>query len=572
VVWDQDSAVNSEIYINGAAENATDTGTISNVDAVNAGSLRVGSETDSGNPFEGMIDDVRIYNFAFTPAQAKVVYSGGASQVLGAISTDGTGPASWAASAEYCPPGDPDTCNPPIAEWRFDEYGGTSANDTSENSNTGTITNADWDHGGNCAKGTCLYFDGTGTERHVDAGSDTSLDDIHDDAFSVEAWIKADSYGADDGGYIVSKAESDGGWRFNLGSASVNGLVGRVDCNTTDARSTSGTDEFTADGKWHHVAMTYYDAGDRYVYLYIDGREVESYDIRFQGVDPVETDVSDNLIIGNNDNDDSDYVFNGNIDDIRIYDYVRTPAQIAWSYNKGGPVGWWRFDECSGTTAYDSGSGDNNGTITIGSGGGNTSAGTCEGSSSEAWANGSSGKINYSLDFDNNDDYVDMGDIIDLSSSDDLTLSGWFNRDTATSDDTVIAKRSGVAAGDTGYIVYIDDANDTVIFEISDGTDEYQLESSTTLTSTGWNHFAVVWDQDSASASEIYINGKDDDATDTGTIGNVDAVDTGNLRVGTETDGDNPFDGQIDEVKVWNYALTSEQVKIDYTSGAARFN
>ncbi len=44
------------------------------------------------------------------------------------------------------------------------------------------------------------------------------------------------------------------------------------------------------------------------------------------------------------------------------------------------------------------------------------------------------------------------------------------------------------------------------------------------------------------------------------------------IRIGTEDLDDSYWNGQIDEVKIWNYLLTDEQVKQDYNSGAARFN
>jgi len=69
--------------------------------------------------------------------------------------------------------------------------------------------------------------------------------------------------------------------------------------------------------------------------------------------------------------------FPGFIDDVKIYNYARTPAQIAWDYNRGKPVGWWKFDECQGTTAHDSSGNGNTGTITIGGSGSQTTAGTC---------------------------------------------------------------------------------------------------------------------------------------------------------------------------------------------------
>ena len=45
--------------------------------------------------------------------------------------------------------------------------------------------------------------------------------------------------------------------------------------------------------------------------------------------------------------------FDGVIDQVRIYDYARTPAQIAWDYNRGKPVGHWKMDKGSGTTVYE---------------------------------------------------------------------------------------------------------------------------------------------------------------------------------------------------------------------------
>src|SRR5690606_37356085 len=89
---------------------------------------------------------------------------------------------------------------------------------------------------------------------------------------------------------------------------------------------------------------------------------------------------------------------------VKIYNYARTPAQIAYDYNRGAPVAWYRFDECEGTTIKDHSGNGNNGTLNIGASGTQTSIGTCE--TSGAWSNGSEGKINSSMSFDGVDDYV----------------------------------------------------------------------------------------------------------------------------------------------------------------------
>src|SRR3972149_10814 len=92
--------------------------------------------------------------------------------------------------------------------------------------------------------------------------------------------------------------------------------------------------------------------------------------------------------------------------------------------------------------------------------------------------------------------------------------------------------------------------------EVSDTPDEYQLESTSAFTDTNWHHFAIVWDESSASGSEIYIDGSANSATDSGTISGVGTlVNAVTLRLGSESDGANYFDGQLDEVMIYRYAL-----------------
>ena len=140
--------------------------------------------------------------------------------------------------------------------------------------------------------------------------------------------------------------------------------------------------------------------------------------------------------------------------------------------------------------------------------------------------------------------------------------------DTATTEDTLVAKRNGILSTNTGYITYIDATNDQLIFEIGDGTDEYSLTSTSTFTTVGWHHFAAVWDQDSAAGSELYIDGVADSATDTGTIGNIDAVSgTAVLTIGAESDSGNPFDGKEDEIRVYKRALSAAEIAALYNQG-----
>src|SRR6185503_8777228 len=42
--------------------------------------------------------------------------------------------------------------------------------------------------------------------------------------------------------------------------------------------------------------------------------------------------------------------YQGAIDALKIFNYGRSAAQVAYDYNRGGPVAWWKFDECQGST------------------------------------------------------------------------------------------------------------------------------------------------------------------------------------------------------------------------------
>src|SRR3990167_8735704 len=192
-----------------------------------------------------------------------------------------------------------------------------------------------------------------------------------------------------------------------------------------------------------------------------------------------------------------------------------------------GLVGLWTFDgaDISGTTAYDRSANTNNGTLT----------------------NGpvvTLGRLGQAVDFDGSNDYVSVADnaTLDFDDTADLSISGWFYRDNFESDDTIIAKSNGQLGTDTGYLVYIDDATDKLVLKVGDGTDLYTVTSTSTFTATGWNHFTVVWDQDSADNTEIYIDGAADGGTDSGTIGNIGDLSSALvLAIGAESDAGNPF-------------------------------
>ncbi|MFD2892898.1 LamG-like jellyroll fold domain-containing protein [Flavobacterium chuncheonense] len=79
-----------------------------------------------------------------------------------------------------------------------------------------------------------------------------------------------------------------------------------------------------------------------------------------------------------------------------------------------------------------------------------------------------------------------------------------------------------------------------------------------------WHHVAVVWDPAAVSTStsvSLYVDGILD-VTGNLTV-NVNTGATTNLRIGQRIDGTGPFQGSIDEVRVWNFAKTQTQIAND---------
>ena len=169
----------------------------------------------------------------------------------------------------------------------------------------------------------------------------------------------------------------------------------------------------------------------------------------------------------------------------------------------------------------------------------------------------------YALAFDGSDDFVNIGDAGDIIDGRDFTITGWFNRDTADTHDVILAKKNGTGTSDAGYALYIDDADDKLNLNVSDGSDTYTVVSSTAFTAVGWHHIAVVWDDDSAANTELYVDGTDDNATDTGTIGSVQSLENGvALRIGAFSGSSDRhhFDGKLDDVRVYSRVLSATEI------------
>ncbi len=335
-----------------------------------------------------------------------------------------------------------------------------------------------------------------------------------------------------------------------------------VDCYTTTNRNE------LFDGKWHYIAATVSSTG---INIYLDGVSKTLNVTNYRGDAGVFTQSTNinRFRIGVYPSP-TNYL-KGSIDQFRIYNYARTPAQVAWDYNRGGPVGYWKFDECQGATVLDHSGKGNNGTITVG-GSGTDVLGTCTGSTASAWKTGVLGKYNSSLYFDGSNDYVDMSQPISLNISGDMSISAWIRPSAMGALNDVISNYNSGGTIAEYELYFTNNSGNHVDFDWGNsgnyndwGAEGYNFGVNT------WYHIVAVR---IGLTAKIYINGISQPLTQRGAPGGsgttVPTSGYGNTTIGRAGSFSGQyFSGQIDDVRVFNYALTPVQVQLLYNNNAA---
>ena len=356
---------------------------------VNGDPLYIGNNNAGDRTFEGLIDEVKVFNYAMDAEQVAVEYNQGAGVVVGRDSTrDNDGTDVSGAAKEYCIPGDSSPCDAPVLELNFDEKSGTTAFDTSGNGNDGTLTNGPiWTDIGKI--GPALVFDGS--DDYVEVADFASI--APENEITISLWANI----SDDGSLFRDETHADAN-RINA-EIYTGDIYWDFGDRTGDGR-TSYTPS-TIYNAWHHLTFVSSTTGG-YQKIYRNGI-LENTDNDSDSF----TQYSGDLDISSRQS--ALYVPTGKIDQVKIYDYIRTPAQVAWDYNRGGPVGWWKMDEASGTQVDDWSGNGNHGTMT------NMDPGTDR----------VAGKFGKALDFDGGNDYVQFDDAV--VSEMPFSVCGWFN-------------------------------------------------------------------------------------------------------------------------------------------------
>jgi len=169
-----------------------------------------------------------------------------------------------------------------------------------------------------------------------------------------------------------------------------------------------------------------------------------------------------------------------------------------------------------------------------------------------------SGKYGSALTFDGTDDYVDCGNDPSLDIG-DFTIEAWVKRSVAGTAHAILSKSNGFPHE---LLLRFDNTNKISLL-IGDKSNSDTLTTSGTY-ETDWYHVVVTW-IDSTKAAKIYVDGNEvssdtlDYSIDTDGISFV-------VGASVETGSGARFNGIIDEVHVYNRALTLAEIQGHYNN------
>ena len=195
-------------------------------------------------------------------------------------------------------------------------------------------------------------------------------------------------------------------------------------------------------------------------------------------------------------------------------------------------VGYWRLDEGSGTTVYDSSASGNDGTF--------------EGD--PQWV---AGQFGNALEFDG-DDWVNFGAPPELVISGEISITCWANP-------TGFDGRQGFAGLDAGYAFKVHEGG-RLCFTTPGILDH---ESSSTILEAGtWQHVAVTFTPGQAQGVVFFLNGVETDQLTASAIN----AGSGPFRIGSNQ-WNEALTGMLDEVRVYNHILTEPEILASMEGG-----
>ena len=207
------------------------------------------------------------------------------------------------------------------------------------------------------------------------------------------------------------------------------------------------------------------------------------------------------------------------------------------SQTPGGLVAAFGFNEGAGVQVTDASGQGNTGTI-----------------SSATWS--PAGKFGAALSFNGTSSWVTVADAASLDLTSGMTIEAWVNPAVGTGWRTIVLKES---AGGLAYAFYsANNASRPAGFVHTNS--DVGLNGTAAVALNTWTHLALTFD---GSTLRMFVNGGQ--VSSMGVSG-VATMSNGALRIGGNAVWGEYFKGLIDEVRIYNRALSTAEIQTDMTT------
>ncbi len=411
-----------------------------------------------------------------------------------------------------------------VLYYPLDEGWETTAYDNSGYGTHGTLYGGTWVQG---ILSYALEFDGQ--DDYILIPNTPSLLPGTSD-FTVELYIKTEGTSRQT---IINNGYGDATAEYYFDILADGRLYGWTDYPGASGDSITGSTSVN-DGYWHHVVFL----RDDKLHLFVDG--VEDAIPAVHG----NRDIDHNLDIYLGANTEMGYYFSGIMDELYVFHRALSVEEIKENYEAFGLKLEMHLSEGEGTTAFDSSGNDNDGTIN--------------------GADWTEGFFVHALKFDGVDDYVEITDdtSLHLGSEESMAFEFWIKTNNSGVESALFHKYSTL--NPNPYFLLTLTNNGKFQGQIRDSYGLYSnLTSNSTITDGKWHYLTFVIDR-VADKLTIYIDGNFDNMTDDLTMGT--STNNADLFIGKAASDDRYFNGSLDEIRIYDRALSVREIEDHYES------
>ncbi|HUP90873.1 MAG TPA: LamG-like jellyroll fold domain-containing protein [Solimonas sp.] len=482
--------------------------------------FRLGGESCCGNLYTGLLDEVEIHDRALSPGEIQSIYEAGTAGKC---------------SGQLC-----STPPPGLASW----YRGEGDAVDSQGAADGSLNNGAVTASGRVGQA----FDLSGN-AHVSVNDAPALRPA---SLSAALWFNLDTISPGVFHQLIGKTVGAGVCdSYALWIEDSTGTLHGSACDSSDPGSAIILDAGTpAAGSWHHLAFTFDDTS-KLAALYLDGVLVDSeshpgFSIAY--------DAGQLFIGADRDNGVLNGFVDGRIDEAQVFGRALTPTEVKEIFNAG------TAGECADCARQPPGlqawlAGDGNASDVSGNG----NNGTLQGAAT-ATVDGIVRQA-FGLNDTDADVRVPASPSLDVGTGPGLSIELWVNP-TDSADRPYVEWSNGSAYG---ALLWQFQGAGTLFSNLVDtGGGNHTLSAPGVMVAGQFQHVAVTYDKASGIAT-LYRNGAVVNRANLGTFTPQTAYD---LYLGSHPGSGNFLPGLLDEVKIFNRALSAAEIERIYRAGS----